>query len=133
MLQSLRDVPPEEVARFSGVLGTGVIPNVGIRPPIDPMDYRPESCAYLERGKIRGLWLVQDERDGISFPWFCNISNSLSVPLSLMNTSLKQLKAALPASTTVSFASTNPDIEMIVRKHFRVSQNIDVYFATYLF
>ena len=50
-----------------------------------------------------------------------------------MNTSLKQLKAALPASTTVSFASTNPDIEMIVRKHFRVSQNIDVYFATYLF
>ena len=133
VLQSLRDVPPEEVARFSGVLGTGVIPNVGIRPPIDPMDYRPESCAYLERGKIRGLWLVQDERDGISFPWFCNISNSLSVPLSLMNTSLKQLKAALPASTTVSFASTNPDIEMIVRKHFRVSQNIDVYFATYLF
>ena len=133
VLQPLRAVPPEEVARFSGVLQKGLIPDIGIRPLIDPMDYRPESCAYLEQGKIRGLWLVRDTQDGISFPWFCNISSSLSVPLSLMNASLKLLKAALPASTAVSFATTNPNIETIVQKHFRVSQCTEIYFATYLF
>lgn len=133
VLQPLRTVPPEEVARFSGVLEAGSIPNIGIRPPIDPMEYRPESCAYLERGKIRGLWLVRDERDGISFPWFCNISTSRSVPLSLMNTSLKLLKGALPADTTISFATTNPNIELIVQKYFHVDQHTEVYFATYLF
>ena len=133
VLQPLRNVPPEEVARFSGVLEAGMIPNIGIRPPLDPMDYRPESCAYLERGKIRGLWLVRDERDGISFPWFCNISASLSVPLSLMNTSLKLLKAVLPPSTIVSFATTNPEVEAIVQKHFHVNQHTELYFATYLF
>ena len=128
----LKEVPKEELERFNEVLDTGMIPHTGIRPPIRPEAYRPESYVYMEKGKILGIWLVQDEPEGISIPWMCNISKSMTVPFSLMNASIDELKAVLSPQTPVLFASTEESVQSMAAVLFPNADTNEIYCAEYV-
>lgn len=128
----LHTVAQQEIDRFDRLLASGIVPDVGIR-SLRPEDYRPESMAYLEGNTMLGLWLVQ-QRDGKLFiPWFCNFSKALTVPISLMNASVRAMNSSYRPDTPVYFASLSPKMESVIRKLFQTPDQTEIYFASYLF
>ena len=128
----LHSVPAQEVARFERLLDSGLLPDVGIR-SLRPEDYRPQSMAYLEGNTLLGLWLVQERNGKLFIPWFCNYSKALTVPISLMNASIRAMSRSYAPDTPVYFASLSPKMESVIRKLFRTPTQTEIYLATYGF
>ena len=128
----LHTVPRQEVAHFERLMDSGVLPDVAIR-SLRPEDYRAESMAYLEGGNLLGLWLVQERNGKLFIPWFCNYSRALTVPISLMNASVRAMNASYSPETPVYFASLSPKMESVIRKMFHRPRQTEIYLATYEF
>lgn len=128
----LHTVPRQEVEHFDRMLDSGILPDVGIR-SLHPEDYREESMAYLEGDRLLGLWLVQERNGKLFIPWFCNYSKALTVPISLMNASIRAMSRSYAPDTPVYFASLSPKMESVIRKLFRTPTQTEIYLATYGF
>ena len=128
----LHTVPRQQVAHFERLLDSGILPDVAIR-SLRPEDYRAESMAYLEGDNLLGLWLVQERNGKLFIPWFCNYSRALTVPISLMNASVRAMNSSYPPETPVYFASLSPKMESVIRKMFQTPRQTEIYLATYEF
>lgn len=128
----LNTVPREELDRFSQLVDNGILSDVGIS-SLQQADYLPESMAYLENGTLLGLWLVQEQDGKLSIPWFCNYSKALTVPISLMNASVRALNCSYSPETPVYFASLSEKMETVIRKLFQSPRQTEIYLAVYAF
>ena len=128
----LSDVPQQEIERFDRLVASGILPEVGIS-SLRIEDYHAGSMAYLEGDTLLGLWLVQQQNGKLFIPWFCNYSKALTVPISLMNASIRAMNDHYAEDTPVYFASLSPKMESVIRKLFQTPDETEIYFASYAF
>ena len=127
------EIPEKESARFAGILDNAVIPGIAVPTPFSPSDYRPESCACLEDGKVRALCLLKGDEEGLSIPWVYNNCSTNASFIATVNESMKLLKEKFPADTRLSMASVNVGIEEIIEKYVPVLERSEIYYGTYPF
>ncbi len=128
----LNQAPAEAIEKLNRYLSMNVVSDIGIGLPLKPENYREESMVHISNGMIDSLWLVRDEENGISFPWFFNGSQNLIVPIGLMNQVLRELKMKFPEDTKVFVTSIKPNIENVIYGYFNPQSYKEIYFGVYL-
>ena len=128
----LDQVSEEIIEKLNRYLSMNVISNIGIELPLRPEDYRKESMVHISNGIIDSLWLVSDEEDGVSFPWFFNRAQDPIVPIELMNQVLRELKMNFPKETKVFVTSIKPNVENVIYNYFNPQAYKEIYFGVYL-
>ena len=127
----LREVDPEELARFAAVLDDGILPDAAVDLPFRPEVYLPESLVCLEEGKIRALCLFSGDENGLSIDWVFNNCSVSTTFIDLFNEAMSRLKKRVPPETKLVFASVNEGVEGIVEKQVPIERRAEVYVGTY--
>ena len=129
----LADVSESERARFAGLVDDSVLPNVAVQTPFDDSAYRPESCACVEDGVIRAVFLVQGDENGLSIPWMYNGCSAAASFIAVVNESISRLKGAFSGEVQLAFASIDSDIDELIERRIPIEERAEISFGTYRF
>ncbi len=132
-IMSVKDVPSEELNRFSKLVNDSALPGIAISFPFTFSSYIPESSVILENGKIKGVCLMEESGDGLILSWAYNISKQAANFPALLNYCTKLIKDKYPAKTSIGIASLNTKVNEIIDTYVPVKDRVEIYFATYPF
>lgn len=115
----LNMVPESSFAEFDNYLNVIDDIIVGVESPITVKNYRKESHAIMEGGKIVAVMLVSDtmEENMISIDWVYAMPKYMihAIPLAF-DTVISELKKNCSERTILNMASLSPSVEGIIRK-----------------
>ncbi|MBP3719336.1 MAG: GNAT family N-acetyltransferase [Eubacterium sp.] len=132
-IMSVKDVPSDELDRFSKIVNDVVFPGIAIPFPFAFSSYIPESSVILENGRIKGVCLMKEGVDGLILSWAYNISKEAANFPALLNYCTKLIKDKYPADTSIGIASLGIKVDEIIETYIPVKNRVEIYFATYPF